>query len=514
MRLPSRPRVIAALFAPLILVGSLAACGDSQGPPDDEARCEPTPPALPETGPLIDPFAAPLTGCVHGGLRDLPGRWFLAADGPGFSFEYPRFEGSCEAGFRRAFQADDHDAGDGATFHTWSDGTRIFLRSYSRFERQDMPPYERARASVACLRADGSLAAFQLVFDTDLGERRVEMTGERFAPRDTAPVGLRLVGELGRRGDAPMPAYNLVIDGAYAYTAGPRGLDVIDVSVPSAPVHVGHADGAFNDLRVVRGGGEVVAYAAPLRGETTAVIDVTNPASPTPLTGIPEYSHSLQVQQRGAGTFLYLATYGSSVPRYDVTNPIAPVRVGEAVIPGPESGVHDLFVDGDRLYINYTFQGLVALDVAGGLDAPVELGRQGASYSHASWAGTIGGRRVVLTGDEGMTSAGGAFLSVLDGDPASSTFLRELGRYQSRPQVGIHNFEVVGNKVYIAYYHDGVRVVDLSTPTAPREVAHYNTWREETAYGGPFESAIGIRVVGGKIYVADIARGLLILEEI
>jgi hypothetical protein len=58
-----------------------------------------------------------------------------------------------------------------------------------------------------------------------------------------------------------------------------------------------------------------------------------------------------------------------------------------------------------------------------------------------------------------------------------------------------------------------VRIVDLSDPTVPREVAHYNTWQEQTAYGGAFEGALGIRLVGGLIYVADDLRGLLIFRE-
>jgi len=196
-----------------------------------------------------------------------------------------------------------------------------------------------------------------------------------------------------------------------------------------------------------------------------------------------------------------------------VTNPLAPVRLGQAMVPGPEAGVHDLTVDGDRLYVNYTTQGFVAIDVSRGLEAPVELGRRKSPYSHASWAGTAGGRKLLLHGDEGMVEDGGAYLAILDGDPASPTFMQELGRYRTRPEVGIHNFQLVGDKLYISYYQDGVRIVDLSTPSAPREVAHYNTWNEPGAYGGTFEGAVGIRVAGGLIYVADLERGLIILSE-
>jgi hypothetical protein len=187
-----------------------------------------------------------------------------------------------------------------------------------------------------------------------------------------------------------------------------------------------------------------------------------------------------------------------------------------AIVPGEVSGVHDLYVDGDMIYANNTTEGLVAFDTSGGFGTSnVEKGRFKLGYSHASWSGTINGKKLVLAGDEGMTRSDrlGAHLSILDGDPASPTFMKELGFYQSRPEVGIHYWEVHGNRVYIAYYHDGVRVVDLSNPAQPVEVAHYNTWIEGTAYGGAFEGALALRKIGNKIFVADIERGLLVFQE-
>jgi hypothetical protein len=91
--------------------------------------------------------------------------------------------------------------------------------------------------------------------------------------------------------------------------------------------------------------------------------------------------------------------------------------------------------------------------------------------------------------------------------------MTEIGRYQSRPEVGIHNIELVGDRVYLSYYQDGIRVVDLSTPEQPREVAHYNTWDPETAPGASFEGAVGVRVAAGLVFAADSERGLVILRE-
>lgn len=504
----------AAAVAAVLAV--LPACGDNLEPtPDASMRCDPPPPPLPTPGALADPLALELpAACVVGGLRDLPGRWFVSDPAELFTFEYPKFEGSCDGGFRRAnwFPEDRVLDDDNATFETWSDGTRFFNRRYVRFEFRGQI-FEFATAFAACLLPDGSLAARYANFNSDQGERSFAMTGTRFAPKGEPASGLALVGELGTWGEGRrISGYNVVVEGDHAYVAGAFGLEVIDVSDPARPVHVGHVEGDFNDVRVVRGGGTTVAYAAPIRGERTTVIDVSTPTAPVAVGQLP-YSHSVQVATRGESTFLYLADYTEFVPVYDVTAPRAPVRVGAARVPGEVAGIHDLTVDGDRIYANNTTAGLVAFDVGAGLDAVVPLGQVPTTYSHASWVGTAGGRTVVLHGDEGMTPEGGAFLRVLDGDPGSPTYLDELSRFATRPEVGIHNILMVGDKAYIAYYQDGVRIVDLSTPTAPREVAHHDTWDFENAPGTSFEGAVGIRVVGDLVYVADSQRGLLIFRE-
>jgi hypothetical protein len=501
----------------LVLAVCLAACGDSApGDGDDPMFDEPcTPPEepLPTSGLYIDPHAVPLPdSCIEHGLRALPGRWFVADPAQYFRFEYPKYQGSCTTGFRRFGTEDDHDPTDGYSFYTWSDGTRYFQRQAYSFQDQ-----EYISVYAACVTPNATIAATYINYDTERGERIAHAAGGRFAPKDELASGLTLVGSLGEQNGQPIEALNLVVDGTHAYIAGFSGMDIVDVSNPAAPQPVGHYDGSWNDIRVVNSGTNVVAYLSP-RGsqDRTEVVDVTTPSAPAFVKLLNEYSHSLFIQQRGNTKELYLATYNESVPRYDVTNPLAPAYQGMAIVPGEVSGVHDLFVAGDKIYANNTTMGLVAFDTSGGFGTSnVELGRFVLGYSHASWAGMLGGRQIILTGDEGMTrtESGGAHLSILDGDPQSPTFMKELAIYQTRPEAGIHNFEVHGNRAYIAYYQDGVRIVDLSDPTQPREVAHYNTWIEDKAYGASFEGALGIRKVGDLVYVADLERGLLIFRE-
>lgn len=459
-------------------------------------------------GPLGDPYEFNLPeGCVRGGLEAIPGRWFVSDANTRYYFDYPQFEGSCGMGFRRSLaDSDDRDASDGTTFVTWSDGTRYFER------RQFVSG--AVSATVYCMMPDGTLAGQEVtVFQNE--QNFSTLIGKPFGPKDELARGLELVGELGTDATgAPMRGIDVAVDGNFAYLATFTGLEVIDISTPATPVAVSHFTGPSNDVAIVHGDGQTVAYVSPFgRGHTRAV-DVTDPAAPALVAEIPDYSHTLFHTTRDGGSQIYLATYTNEIPEFDVSHPATPVRIGTTKVPGEEAGVHDMFVDGDRIYANNTTAGLVAVDVSGGLDHPVELGRIPTTYSHTSVAATAGGRPVVLHGDEGFTGKdGGAFLRILDGDRSSPTFLTELARYQSRREVGIHNFQIVGDRLYIAYYQDGVRVVDLSNPAHPVEVAHYNTWNPLTAPGDPFEGALTVQVVGDLIFASDDLRGLLILRD-
>jgi hypothetical protein len=124
---------------------------------------------------------------------------------------------------------------------------------------------------------------------------------------------------------------------------------------------------------------------------------------------------------------------------------------------------------------------------------------------------SIGGRRVALHGDEQY----GARLHLVDVTEGSPTFATSLGTWMTRPEVSIHNVMALGSLGIIAYYHDGIRVVDLSDPTRPRQVAWFNTWRGPTQGGESFfEAAVGVDVdpVTRRVYVADSVRGLIILQ--
>jgi hypothetical protein len=304
------------------------------------------------------------------------------------------------------------------------------------------------------------------------------------------------------------------------------GVSVVDLSVPGNPqvvATVGADEDYWNDAWVKD---NVLFMSGAERG--LVYYDVTVPSAPTSLGEWPGPDqaavnvHTTFID----GNILYAVSPRLvAVPRdartvgevivFDVTSAREPRFLSRFTSPSAttwDHWPHDAFALNNRLYINYWGLGLVVADTSNPSNL-VELGRftwPNAS-SHASAAGVFGDKVIAFEGGEDWN----AHLRVLDvTNPADIT---QLSAFQIRPEVSIHNFILKGDKLYVAHYQDGVRVLDVSNPAAPRQIAYYNTFREpDPGHGESFyDGAIGMRVPGdGFVYVADVVRGLLIFREL
>lgn len=331
----------------------------------------------------------------------------------------------------------------------------------------------------------------------------------RAARHDPEPSdGLALVGELSLGRTSP---FNVRVVADLAYLVSESGLDIVDISDLTSPVLRGSWRGAgfANDLKIVEAAGRRYAI---LADSPVVVLDVTDPAAPGVAALVPEEAHTLFVEARGGVTYAYFGNYDGSSAAFDVTDPTVPVRLGRYQTGGFMA--HDLSVADGIAYINALDAGLQVVDFTDPAN-PMRLGTWASTTgaSHSNWTTIIDGRRIAATGDEGF----GARLDLVDVDVGSPTFMMPLGSYQTRDHVSIHNIMAFGTKAYVAYYQDGVRVVDLADPTAPRLAGYYNTWdpQAESSSGFVFEGAFGIDVDLARklIFVADAARGLIILRD-
>lgn len=351
---------------------------------------------------------------------------------------------------------------------------------------------------------------------TFLAERWTRRPGEAEAS------GLGLVSESFVTGGLPVDIY---VTQGHAYVVSvPRrgergGLTVFDVSNPAAPVlktRISQLNDNYWNGVWAKGNALYVASAST----GVVVFDISNPGSPRLLKSLPSGQGRIDVHTVFVeGDRLYAMSPGPA-PRtliFDVGQPTEPRLLGEYAEPGagtePNVGYpHDALAFEGMLYINHWSSGYLLVDVSDP-EKPKKVGTYTYPYatSHANAVGKFGNRRIAFEGGENW----GAHLRVLDvTDPAQP---KRIGGYELEENASIHNLVLKGERLYIAYYHHGVRVLDVSQPENPKEVAYYNTFRETDPGRGEsfYEGAIGMRVPGdGYVYVIDTSRGLLIFPEL
>lgn len=485
-----------------VAVLALVACGSSAGPDampslDDLAiGCV----DLSASATFATPadFAPAVPGTLAGWLPD--GRWFLTgARIPGdSSFHLGQVGGEVIVNRDPAQVATLDDT---ELLHrtevTDEDGTRITALRITNRRPDGTARLERGTcAGGVCRRCTARL------------ERATHNAGEGEGDR------LTLLGELSDPSWPAGVALNVRVAGTLAYLIRRTSLHIIDTSDPTRPVEVGRyqrfGKSFANDVKLVEAGARRFALIAD---SPVDVVEVTDPAAPRLVAQIPEESHTLFTEERDGATLAYFGNYNGECPVYDVTDPAAPRKLGS--YDAEASVVHDLSVEEGIAYLNAWEKGFLVVDFTAPA-TPRLLGSWSLTptrTSHSNWTTTAGGRRIALHGEESYN----AQLHVVDVDPASPTFMMPIGTYQTRPWISIHNIMAFGTRAYMTYYQDGVRVLDVSDPTRPRQIGYYNTWDPdaERSSGAFFEGAIGIDVdlVRKLVFVADLPRGLIILRD-
>ena len=254
------------------------------------------------------------------------------------------------------------------------------------------------------------------------------------------------------------------------------------------------------------------------------IYDVSDPASPVHLGG-----YAIWSELPGQSFFnvhnIFLGPTGDTIyaindshPRtdlrlIDVSDPTLPSESGRFVIEHAQStleGAHDVHViqrDGRLIaFLNALTSGLYILDVTD--PAAIEVISQttwDGVFSHSGWAYELGDRLIYVHGDEGHDQR----LTLFDVTDLAAP--QRLAQFATRPGLSVHNIEVVGTTAYVAYYIDGLRVLDLSDPTAPREIAHFDTVAPENERD-ILQGAWGVHVDNGRVYISDRETGIYAFE--
>ncbi|NTX67693.1 hypothetical protein HUA74_44305 [Myxococcus sp. CA051A] len=329
---------------------------------------------------------------------------------------------------------------------------------------------------------------------------------------------MRLVGEGGLQSGRGVDvfvskghAYVVSIDDYFMGLGGLHVYDLQDRKVPRLVKFIQFPEESY--WNGVWAKDDALHVASADRG--VLVFDLTQPADPRFLRDLSGGSRSNVHTLFVDGSRLYAMAVGPAgeVHAYDVNNAREPVLLGRYLDPSigtePGSYPHDATTLNSTLFISHWRAGLVIVDMSDPA-SPKRLGayKYPRASSHTSRVAYFHNNRIAFEAGEDW----GAHLRVLNlNDPANPTL---IGEYRLPGWASIHNLELKGNRLYIAHYQHGVRVLDVSIPKSPREIAYFNTWRATDPLRGTssWDGAIGIRVPGdGYVYTVDGVRGLLIL---
>jgi hypothetical protein len=368
-------------------------------------------------------------------------------------------------------------------------------------------------------------------------------------------IGLRQVGYFDCAGGGQVSVENEI---AYiGHMAAPAGTTIVDVRDPKNPKQLAHLSMPVgthsHKVRVGNGLMLINREVLPFQTEHPSgfkgglgIFDISNPAAP---------KHILNWETAGSGVhrfdfdgrYAYISPTvegfrGNIVMILDLQDPSAPREVGRWWLPGQwtaggERGewagdahrCHHPLRRGDRLYTSYWHGGFVILDISD-MSTPKLV-------SHLDWSPPfpwpthtalplpyrLQGRDIMLVADEDVLrskpSSYPSFLWLVDITdetrpmPFSSFQIEEVDGSPQPEYTGCHqpSEKVFGTEIPVAWFSNGLRIVDIKLPHQPREVARF---LPDPAPGCDRVQSNDVTMdERGLIYLIDRLRGLVIVER-
>jgi choice-of-anchor B domain-containing protein len=292
----------------------------------------------------------------------------------------------------------------------------------------------------------------------------------------------------------------------YALLGTTTGTAVVDVTNPLTPVERGWFPWSASSHRDIRTYGHH-AYIGTESGAGFQILDLQNPNSPTDLgafgTANSNNSHNVCIDV-GAGR-LYLVGCNTGTPAYDLTaNPANPTFLGYAAPAGITNYLHDLHVENGYGYASAIASGTLRIwDVS--TFPPTTLSNTSTpnNLTHSAWPNAAG--TICATADE---TTGGV---VKFWDITNKSSPQPLGQFTPNTASIPHNVFIIGDHCHVSWYTEGYRLLDISNPQNPVEVASYDTW---PGISGGFNGAWGCYpfLPSENVLISDRSTGLYILR--
>ena len=283
-----------------------------------------------------------------------------------------------------------------------------------------------------------------------------------------------------------------------------EGVAIVDITA-TPPVEVGFINSVnpqidTKDVKIYQNYAVVVN-----ESDVIQIVDISNVTAPVQVgTFTPDGggSHNCLIE----GDYLYIiGNHGTGgLEIVDISNPAAPVEVGQF----QPFYYHDIDIRNDTVCATGIYgDGIDLIDVSNKA-APSLISRFNYTGSGAHNAEFSSDGSHVFIGDE-IGSSGNHTRVFNITDPFNVSLASEI---IIDPNAAMHNCYVIQDTLLVmGHYTLGVRVSNISDPTNPVEIAHYDTFlKNEYGYQGCW--SVYPYFASGKIVASDMQTGLYVFE--
>ena len=308
-----------------------------------------------------------------------------------------------------------------------------------------------------------------------------------------------------------------VNDKEIAVIGSTEGTHFFDVSDPASSSEIAFVAGAYTGAGVIHRDyhdyqGYLYAVCDEGNTSTLQIIDISN--LPNSINTVYDSNnlftkaHNIFIDTTTGK--MYACASNSAMDVYDLQNPTSPQLIYSYNNVGH---VHDAFVRNDSAYLNCGNDGLRIFDFSNVNqlgDQPLLLGSltsyPDAGYNHSGWLSDDGKTYIMQDENHGYD------VKILDVSDVSNISVLSTFNSGVNSQSMAHNGIIKGNNAYIPYYHDGIRVFDISDPSNPIQTWKYDTYAPLTH--ASYKGAWGVYpyLPSGNIIVSDMQTGLYIFN--
>ncbi len=297
----------------------------------------------------------------------------------------------------------------------------------------------------------------------------------------------------------------------YALVGVYNGFSVVDVTDPTQPNELFFTAGPrsiWRDVKTWNGYAYIIHDSGPDNGVGLQILDLNflpdSLGSITTDLGIGlSTSHNIFIDENGVGYIVghNLGNGGAIFIDCDA-NPTNPPVLGNY----NERYVHDLYTRGDTMWSAEIDDGFFSVVDVSDKTNPVVLATKTTPgfFSHNVWLSHDGTN--LLTTDEIGSGVIGSY------DVSNLNNIQEVDQYISSPGQNVvpHNVFIQGEYGIIAYYNDGIIVLDINNPSNLIEVGKFDT---SPFSGFGFDGAWGVYpyLPSGNILATDVKQGLIVL---